>query len=464
MIFSSLTFVVFFGIVFTLFKTLPTDKARLWMLLVANYIFYGWWDWHYTFLMFGSSAWSWWFAGLIAKTDDVRKRRLLLLVALVGDLGVLGYFKYTNFLVDSVVGLFGGSVRTFDIVLPVGISFFTFQSMSYTLDIYRRELEPQPSLMKYLLFVSFFTHLVAGPIVRASLLVPQFDRPAVTNRAFIVRGLQVFVLGLFQKIVVADNLSQFVDPVFKAPGAYDALTLWAAMLAYALQIFCDFSGYSLMAIGAAKVLGYDLCVNFRTPYISRSITEFWRRWHISLSTWLRDYLYISLGGNRKGKLRTDVNLVLTMLLGGLWHGAGWNFVIWGGAHGVGLLVHKHWSRLRGDAKPSAAGNLAAWALTLLFVLLLWIPFRCRTFDLTLTYLHGLFVDSGGIRWLHTHSLVLIGLMAAWHVLHVIPNRVLTALPSERPLDYAPLASVGLLLLAVLLFAPWEASPFIYFQF
>ena len=466
MIFSSLTFLVFFALVMAAYAKLNSNRGRRRMLLVASYVFYGWWDWRFLFLMAGSSLWSWWWGNRLSALPDGKRRNRLLVVSLLGDLGSLSFFKYANFFIDSFQTAFGiQSAGALNIILPVGISFFTFQSMSYTIDVWRRRLEPCPDPEKFLLFVSFFPQLVAGPIVRAAEFLPQLDRRITTTARDVSIGVQLFLLGMVQKVVVADNLSLYVDPVFATPTLYDAVTLWGATVAYTLQIFCDFSGYSLMAIGVARVLGFVLPDNFRTPYLATSITDFWRRWHMSLSFWLRDYLYISLGGNRRGKLRTDVNLLLTMLLGGLWHGAGWNFVLWGGMHGVGLLVHKHWARLLGDRRPPGYAVLA-WAVTLLFVMLLWVPFRCATWAHTVDFVSGLFAVGGGsVRWVHPSSFLLTLAMVAWHALYVRPdNRFVKVLPSDDPTGWPALWAAGILLLAVLMFAPFQASPFLYFQF
>ena len=466
MIFSSLTFLAFLVVVLGLFLGLKEDRHKRLMLLAASYVFYGAWDWRFCFLILASSVWSWYWGGRIYVTESERRRRLLIVVSMCGDLGLLAYFKYANFFIESFAHLFGiQSMGALQITLPVGISFFTFQSMSYTVDLYRRRIEPCNDVLRFLLFVSFFPQLVAGPIVRASEFLPQLDRPLRTDREQISRGVQIFLLGMAQKVLVADNLATFVDPIFKSPASYSPGTLWAGIAAYSLQIFCDFSGYSLMAIGVARMFGFELPENFRTPYLSRSITEFWRRWHISLSSWLRDYLYIPLGGNRKGGVRTDVNLFLTMLLGGLWHGAGWNFVVWGGLHGAGLFVHKHFRQaFRTDRLTGRGYQALGWAATLLFCCLLWVPFRCGTFATTLTYLKGLVVDSGGMTWLHVQSMVLIGLMVLWHALWERDHILIRALPSPHPTEWGPAWTIGLLVLAIAMFAPFEASPFIYFQF
>lgn len=374
-IFSSLTFFVFFGVVMGLLFVLKSDRHKQIMLLAASYVFYGAWDWRFLSLILASSLWSYWLGLRIAATPDGPRRKRYLIASLCMDLGLLAVFKYANFFLDSFYGLTGLSQSVaLNITLPVGISFFTFQTMSYSIDLYRRRIDVCDDMGRFLLFVSFFPQLVAGPIVRASEFLPQLHQPIGPKGRDISVGLQIFVLGLTQKLLVADNLAAWVDPVFATPALYDAATLWGALTAYSLQIFCDFSGYSLMAIGVGRAMGFELPENFRTPYLAKTITEFWRRWHISLSTWLRDYLYISLGGNRKGERRTDVNVLLTMLLGGLWHGAGWNFVLWGALHGGALIVQKHWSnRFRATERLSGAGLAAwtwlSWALTLLLVMM-----------------------------------------------------------------------------------------------
>jgi len=469
-IFSSLTFFIFFALVLGLLRLLRTEIQKRWMLLAASYVFYGWWDWRFLSLIIASSAWSYYFGRRIAGSDDQRARKRFLIAAVTCDLSLLAFFKYADFFIGSFAAAFGvENPSLLRILLPVGISFFTFQSMSYTIDIYRRRIELCRSPLDFFLFVGFFPQLVAGPIVRAAEFLPQLENPVALKRDNVVLGFQVFLLGLIQKVVFADNVAVFVDPVFAEPAMYDAATLWLAMAAYGVQIFCDFSGYSLMAIGVALVMGFHLPENFRAPYISRSITEFWRRWHISLSFWLRDYLYISLGGNRRGKVRTDVNLMLTMLLGGLWHGAGWNFVLWGFLHGAALIAHKHWSRRtrleeRLDGTSRTAYGLLAWAVTLLFALLCWVPFRAADFPTTMTYLAGLFSAQGSVHWLHVGTLYLVGIMFVWHVMNVVPNRIISVVPSKTPLRWAPLWTLAFLILAAMMFAPTGASPFIYFQF
>lgn len=468
MIFTSLTFLLFFIVLAVFLRIYKSTESRINILLVSSYIFYGAWNVTFLLLIFASSLWGWYLGLLMSRTESRRMKKLYLLVSLVLSLGTLSYFKYANFFVDSVFGVFGvDRDHTFDILLPVGISFFTFQTMSYTIDLYRNNIEVCYSLKKFMLFVAFFPQLVAGPIVRASDFLPQLAKNIQFNSRDILIGAQIFLGGAIQKVLFADNLSQFVDPVFENPSVYDTTTLWVALLSYSLQIFCDFCGYSLMAIGIAKMLGFHLPQNFNMPYISMSITEFWRRWHISLSSWLRDYLYISLGGNRKGKLFTYRNLMITMLLGGLWHGASWNFVLWGGGHGLALAVHKVWQEygvIKASIKELKVYKLLSWAVTLLVVMLLWVPFRSSSYEHTTNFMSGLFTLTDGITWISAKSILLIALAFIWHIAFFYKVKPLMSYPTTQVMNWSTVITVTLSLTLFLLFAPLNASPFIYFQF
>jgi alginate O-acetyltransferase complex protein AlgI len=343
MTFSSVSFFVFFAIVIlamliTKISIFSRQRTRHTILLIASYIFYGWWDWRFCFLMLVLTTVAYISAVQITKR---LKNKLYIIVGVVVPLAILGIFKYFNFFISSFTQLFSiHSIGSLNIILPVGISFYTFQSLSYTIDVYRKKIGVENDFIKLALYIAFFPQLVAGPIVRASDFLPQLNEERNITLNNFRTGIQIFVFGLFKKIVLADWLSVFVDDVFRAPNAFHALSLILAVIAYSMQIYFDFSGYSDMAVGCAKCLGYDFIRNFNVPYISRNITEFWRRWHISLSSWLKEYLYIPLGGNRKGNTRTYINNMLTMLLGGLWHGANWTFLAWGGAHGIALCLKK----------------------------------------------------------------------------------------------------------------------------
>lgn len=399
--------------------------------------------------------------------------KALMVLSLVVDLGLLAYFKYTNFFVGMWDEIVGRNFQPYDIFLPVGISFFTFQSMSYTIDVYRGQLKPLPSLLDYAFYVSFFPQLVAGPIVRARDFAPQIRRPLVVTDDMFARGVYFIVIGLFKKAVISDYISlNFVDRIFDNPTLYSGMENLLGVYGYALQIYCDFSGYSDMAIGIALLLGFHFPINFNAPYRSVSITDFWRRWHISLSTWIRDYIYISLGGNRKGKARTYVNLIITMLLGGLWHGASLNFVFWGGLHGVALALHK-WMRekvFHHDRHYVSAGwrKWGAVVLTFHFVCLAWVFFRNVSFADSWLMLSRVFTDFHAellpqvvSSYRYVFMLMLLG-----YVTHYLPDGWQETL--IRTLRRCNVVVDALLLAAVIYLVIQTKSstiqPFIYFQF
>lgn len=341
MLFTQPLFFVFFALIFCTVWLIPSHNTRKLLLLVASYTFYAAWDWRFCSLIAISTVIDFLAGQQLGRASEILRRKAWLILSLTANLGILGFFKYYDFFIESGSGLLGlDPSRTMNIVLPVGISFYTFQSMSYTIDIYRRQLKPVSGFTDFALYVSFFPQLVAGPIVRASHFLPQLS----TKKSFSDIRFQVaftlFLIGFIKKACISDNIALLIDPVFAAPDAFTAASLWIATVFYAVQIYCDFSGYTDMAIAIAALLGFQLQLNFRFPYFASNIAEFWQRWHISLSTWLRDYLYIPLGGNRGGSIKTYRNLMITMLLGGLWHGAAWNFVIWGGLHGGALAVHR----------------------------------------------------------------------------------------------------------------------------
>lgn len=348
------SFFLFFFIVILLFYPLIANriKVRTWYLMLISLYFYYKTSGSFVVLLLITSVVNFSLGAWIHRAKSKGAKRGFLLLSLFWNLGSLGYFKYTNFLMTTLNQIFGGQLPLYDIILPVGISFFTFQTWSYTLDVYFGKLKPIKSFADFTFFVSFFPQLVAGPIVRASYFIPQIHKDVHLDKDTVARALVLIFSGLLKKGVIADYLSiNFVDRVFENPALFSGVENLLGVYAYALQIYCDFSGYSDIAIGLAALLGFNLPVNFLTPYRATSVTDFWRRWHISLSTWLRDYLYIPLGGNRKGKPRQYVNLMLTMLLGGLWHGASWNFVVWGGMHGWHwLLISLSWDS--GSCKPS----------------------------------------------------------------------------------------------------------------
>ena len=365
--------------------------------------FYGYWDWRFCLLLLLSTIIDFFVGRALGETEKRSQKKLLLTISLVSNLGILGFFKYFNFFVDSfnhVVNAFGQSLDFvhLNIILPVGISFYTFQTLSYTIDIYRKKLEPTSNFINFALFVSFFPQLVAGPIERAKALLPQLSKKLSPTSNQIKEGVVLIILGLFRKVIIGDTAGRLVDHIFTQPQFYTSFELISALILFSIQIYADFSGYSHMARGIAKLLGVEIMKNFEQPYFSRNVTEFWRRWHISLSSWLKDYLYISLGGNRKGKFRTYINLMTTMLLGGLWHGASWNFVIWGGLHGIYLVIHK---LLLHGCKPIEINykynNLRSFSiflgqvlLTNVLVLFTWLFFRASDWHTITLFFQKLF--------------------------------------------------------------------------
>src|SRR3989440_1520410 len=386
MLFDSTAYGLFLILVLLIYWRLPFRKQN-YLLLAASYFFYAWWDWRFLILMAGSTLVDYLVARKIAATSDERTRRLLLLFSIVLNFSFLGVFKYFNFFVESMahlaalLGLKQIPVGVWRILLPPGISFYTFQEVAYIVDVYHRKVEPAKSLVDYALFISLFPHLIAGPIQRPSHLLPQVQKPRVWDPAKAFDGLILILEGLFSKVVIADNCALIANAIFSGSfGGPNTMTVLLGTYAFAWQIYGDFSGYSSIARGSAQLMGFHFMVNFRQPYLAQSLQDFWRRWHISLSTWLRDYLYIGLGGNRLGKVRTYINLMLTMLLGGLWHGANWTFVVCGGIHGVGLAIERFFSG-QGDVSdsPTFLGRWARRIFMFHLVCLAWIFFRVPTF-------------------------------------------------------------------------------------
>ena len=424
--FNSLTFIAFFVVVVMLYYALQSWTARKSLLVIASYLFYAAWNPLYIILLWISTIADWTIARRIAATPQQHRKRLLVTLSLLINLGMLGYFKYGGFLLDNFVALMASIGIEYvppdaSIVLPIGISFYTFQTLSYTLDVYRGQMQPRYSLLDFSLFVSFFPQLVAGPIVRASYFLPQCTEARRATADTMGWGLALVAFGLFAKVVLADSvLAPIADAVFGAPDTVGTFDTWLGVFAFSGQIFFDFSGYSTCAIGAAMCLGFALPDNFRSPYAAIGFSDFWQRWHISLSQWLRDYLYISLGGNRRGSARTFVNLVVTMFLGGLWHGASWMFVIWGLLHGFYLVVEHAAKSLVGDIAVFRLHSVrvALGLLTFVMVSMTWVFFRAP--DMTVaTTMHATMVtptETGSLIFaerLPVIGLVLLGLLG-WH--------------------------------------------------
>jgi alginate O-acetyltransferase complex protein AlgI len=474
MIFTSFEFVLFFTVVLLVRTCIRHFSVEKWFLLVASYLFYMSWSIPCALLIFFTSLVDYFVGVGLGRIEDDKKRKILLVLSVVANLGVLGYFKYTNFFLDNAwwaltsLG-FHATRQHFDILLPVGISFFTFQSMTYTIETYRRNIKACHSPRDFMLFVAFFPQLLAGPINRAVDLLPQFKQRLRPNAVDFEYGLAQFALGAVKKLVISDRIAPHVDLIFGAPGNYDAFTLLQGLVGYAIQIYCDFSGYSDMAIGCARMMGFKFMENFQMPYSSGSITEFWRRWHISLSTWFRDYLYIPLGGNRKGSARTYANLMATMLLCGLWHGASWNFVFWGGLHGVSLSIHRAWKAWDplASIKTNSAFNLL-WSvfarfLTLGVVLAGWLFFRAQSWADASQYLVRLLTWSHDGTRLVSPYIVAAFLVVLLAHLTFQKDRNWAEEISQKPVPLRIVNYAALVLLIVCLGAT-DSSPFIYFQF
>ncbi len=467
MLFNSLAFLLFFPIVFVLYWAIPRKQvmAQNIVLLVASYIFYGWWDWRFLSLIAFSTLVDF-FLGIAISRSDGKRSHFYLLVSIFVNLGLLCAFKYFNFFIESFIAIgetigYHPSITTLNIILPVGISFYTFQTMSYSIDIYRKEIAPTKNFVAFASFVALFPQLVAGPIERASNLVPQLLEKRQWSHKRFKDGFFQIMVGFFRKVVVADSIGSLIDGIYNAPELHNASSVLMAVLLYSFQIYFDFSGYSDIAIGTAKLLGFDFKPNFNLPYFSSSITEFWRRWHISLSSWLRDYLYIPLGGNRKGLAKQYRNLFITMFLGGLWHGSSWNFVVWGSLHGILLAVEKRF-RLIPD-RYRFVNNVIVFAV----VSFIWIFFRSLSFHDTGVIISKLFSADYGSPYIGNISIfasVVYGLFLAMvfdAYLFIRKIQLEDYGSTLKTIWYVPL-SVFVIINIILFYS--DANNFIYFQF
>lgn len=468
MLFNSLDFAIFLPIVFILYWYVCREqKAKNTLLLIASYVFYGWWDWRFLSLIVISSMVDYWVGLSLSRIEAPRERKWLLGVSLLVNLGFLGFFKYYNFFADSfsdAFSFFGFAINTgsLHIILPVGISFYTFQTMSYTLDIYHRKIQAASNPIAFFAFVSFFPQLVAGPIERASHLLPQFLKSAKFEYKKALWGMRQMLWGLFMKVAVADRLSIYVDAVYNNADMHTGLSCSLATVFFAFQIYCDFAGYSLMAIGCAKLFGFELMDNFRRPYFSSSFKTFWSRWHISLSTWFRDYVYIPLGGSRVGPKRRNFNLFTTFVVSGLWHGANWTFVIWGAIHGFFQIIEK---QLLNKVKLRIP-KLIQILLVFVFTCLAWIFFRATSLSEAITILNKIFTAPGnhihlGDLGIMAFSLMSLGilLLADW-LDEYYPEVEILSHPSPLIRWSSQLG----LVVYIVSFGVFDGSQFIYFQF
>lgn len=470
MLFVEPRFFIFFFVVALIYWNLRSNRSRKFVLLVASYTFYAAWDYRFLSLILLSTLVDYAVALKIDKTVDPMRRKSWLLASLIVNLGVLGVFKYLNFFGESFAELmsaFGveASYNTLNIILPVGISFYTFQTLSYTIDVYRKHINAKEELLDVAVFVAFFPQLVAGPIVRAVEFLPQLESVRRFSAIPVKACLTLFLIGFIKKAGISDNIAPYIDLVFSSPEQYNATAIYAAVLLYAAQIYCDFSGYSDMAIAVAGLLGYRLPLNFAAPYFSSNLAEFWRRWHITLSSWLRDYLYISIGGNRSGEVKTYRNLMITMLLGGLWHGASWNFIIWGALHGAALSIHRGFRAVHGHKTFSNfLVRLISGTLTFYWVCLAWIFFRAQNLNDALAIANVWVLGSStGVKSLPYDDWVLLLLGAL--ALHWVFSRIDVLDVVEKRMPWPIFAfSYGAALSLAIAFIPMGYRPFIYFQF
>ena len=472
--FASIDFFVFFAVTYGCYRLL-SHRWQNWLLLGASYFFYGAWDARFLILIGFSTLLDFALGKAIYATEDAQKRKALLTLSVIANLGFLGFFKYFGFFAESFMGLlstFGveSNWRTLNIILPVGISFYTFQTLSYTIDIYRGKLRPASSLLNFAVFVAFFPQLVAGPIERASHFLPQVERKRVLTLAATTRGCFLILVGLFKKVAIANGVSAAVDAIYNSTGQVGTLDIILATYLFAVQVYCDFSGYTDIARGVSKLLGFDLIINFNAPYFAVNPSEFWRRWHISLSTWLRDYVYIPLGGNRQGTRNTYRNLMATMALGGLWHGAAWNFVLWGVYQGFILCAHRLIAGAKSTIKPVnslKSGLRRALIIAAFFQVTCygWLLFRANSWSQIQAFTDRLFfhpVWSAPIMPRPTFA-ALIGILLIFS-LDLVQYTAGTALFYRRWAIPAKAALYSTLLVVLLMGLANPSNTFIYFQF
>src|SRR5262245_25073664 len=474
MLFCTKEYLYFFAVVLALYWALPWPRVRVWLLLAASFAFYAAWSRELACVVVGSATVDFFLARGIEASRTTRRKKWLLAGNLTMNLGLLCYFKYANFFLDSLRDTLhalgaSASIPVLSIVLPIGISFYTFEAINYAVDVYRGKGRAERDLGNFLLFILFFPHLIAGPIVRARDFLPQIQRPKRWSWPRVHLGVWLLILGLFKKLAVADRMALFADPVFAHPDQYSSGAIWMAMVAFALQVYCDFSGYSDKALGSAHLLGYKLVVNFNLPFLAVNIADFWKRWHISLSTWLRDYLFIPLGGSRGGEWKTRRNLLITMSLGGIWHGAGWNFVLWGVTQGVLLIAQRAfaaWCRTRprlDSLLQAPAGTIFRIAFTFLVFCLSLVVFRPASLHDSGVMFTRLFCATDGLPApLYAQAFWLtVAIVALAHLAGASRGWRRWSLRRPEPLKGFAYAAI---LTTALILAPGATKAFIYFQF
>jgi alginate O-acetyltransferase complex protein AlgI len=467
MSFVSVEFLVLIVVLLGVLVIFKNPLVRKITLLSASCVFYAWWDWRFLGILVTVTVADYYISQFLTQTTDAKKRKALVWFSIAINLGFLGFFKYFNFFIDNLnalTGILGWHAGTLNIILPIGISFYTFETLSYVIDVYSGVAKPAGSLLDYAIFITFFPRLVAGPIMRAKEFLPQLEKGIHLDLNNLFDGAQLFLRGMLKKVVVADNLAVAVDYIYNAPGIFSSPTIWLGVCAYSIQILYDFWGYTDMARGIGKILGFDLPVNFNLPYTAQSITEFWARWHISLSTWFRDYVFFPLERHRLKWLGQPGNLFIVFLLSGLWHGAGWNFILWGGLHGIYLAVERILSWVKPVQHPWTLYK--AWVrsfLVFILVTITWIPFRSPNWQTTfLIFKKLLFINMQyNIEWYYGWVVLALPLVVigGW-----IARRFEWKWPIFPIQKSYTLAFMLLEILIIFFFAPVNISPFIYFQF
>lgn len=489
MLFNSIDFAIFFITVATLFVVIKNRKFQQLILLLSSYFFFYYSSNYLITLLIYTTIWDFYFGNLIFKSDSEKRKKLILIISLAGNLGLLGFFKYTDFAITqfNLLGHYfdlNNQIPLLNMALPIGISFYTFHSITYTVGIYRRQLSPAKSFIEYAIFVSFFPQLVAGPILRAKDFLPQLRekienfqtsklRQILITDSNLKMGLTIMMFGFVKKIFFADNIAPMVNDVFSNPIGFDSFSIIIGAIAFGIQIYCDFSGYTDIAIGCATILGFKIPINFNKPYFATSPSDFWRRWHISLSSWLRDYLYIPLGGNRKSNFRTYLNLFIVMFLGGLWHGASWNFVIWGLLHGIYLAAHKFITNKFPNTQnniffKSKFGRIFSIIITQYFVFLSWIAFRVTDFNhMTYSFKKYIFIDfhiSSSMQFISSHKVPIL-ILILFMILHFISYKrssIREQIANFKPAYWIMFLTCTMLL--VIFFYNTNPESFIYFKF
>lgn len=469
MLFSSGMFWALFLVFIPLYALLKNRRWQMIAFVVAFSLYFYYKSSGFFFLLLvGTSLLDWSLSRLMMRLKTRAMQRVCVIVSIMASIGILGYFKYANFFMWNWNMMVGGNFQPLDIILPVGISFYTFQSISYIVDVYKGRVEATKTWLEYAFFLSFFPALVAGPIVRADYFLPQVKQNVKATRDEVYMGLWLIILGIIKKAIIADYIAQYNDLIFANPTGYTGFESLMGVVGYTMQIYCDFSGYSDMAIGIALIMGFKLSTNFNFPYKSNNLTEFWRNWHISLSSWLRDYIYIPLGGNRKGTFRTYLNNFLTMLIGGLWHGANWKFVFWGAMHGIGLAVHKAFKPLLNKVPNTWIVKALSWSVTMIFVSLLWVFFRADTWQESVLIIQNIFKDfrPDYIPVFVSVRYIWLIMMAVIIVSHALPRRwydIMGRWFVKSPWIVKLLIFVIVVQL-VIQFMSEDVTPFIYFQF